>query len=112
MGDMAGYYDERTDDTGPEYGDDLPRRKRSRPARAGNESHHHPATDKEAKELIKSLGTFEWTTTRAKHFYTEDPYRLYADIAGIKHIIHLPGRHGSTLQWLKTKRDNEATKED
>lgn len=105
MGDMAEYYDERTEDAfEPE--DYQPRRehRKARSSGPGNID-HYPADDDSCKALIRALSVFEWTTTKTYGSHSEHPYRLYADIAGTKHIIHLPRRRGTVLAWLKVERD-------
>ena len=108
MGDMAEYYDERTDDT-PSGGEFRPPKRHRYPDRVLTASagtcDHYPADDDACKALIRALNVFEWTTTKTYGSYSEHPYRLYADIAGTKHIIHLPRRRGTVLAWLKVERD-------
>ena len=109
MGDMAEYYDERTDDSFEERERPKPiavNRRRTELVAAGLSSvtNHYPKTDFEVQEIITALDHWVWTTTKARK-YSVDPYRLYADIGEVKHIIHIPGRFGGSLSWLKGERD-------
>lgn len=79
------------------------RRPRAARVRRPVAQHHFPATDAEAKALIERLDHFEWETHKVSGRYTAAPYSLSAVVGGRPQVIHLPGRFGTTLTWLKER---------
>lgn len=79
----------------------------SAPEPMKNKAIHRPTSDAEAQALITSLGHYVWDTVKLDGAFSHTPYRLKATINGRKHVIHLPGRRGTTLTWLKNKLDSQ-----
>lgn len=80
-----------------------PRRQHRRAAAFPTTSYvaYYPGDDEACKALISWLGAYDWKLARARWGSGEHPYRLQTDINGTKHIIHLPQRKGTVLQWLE-----------
>lgn len=107
MGDMAEYYDERTDDFGSE--DWRPRRSPRPDPPSRNVVRYYPKDDAAAQALIQKLGWYVWQTHSLRGTYSENPYILHRMNADDwVEEIQLPGRFGTTLSWLKKERDARA----
>lgn len=105
MGDEADALSEQYEDGGNWHPRRVRQKRRSFTSYAVPEmaTTHHPANDMLARELIEKLGTYVWVTHKVSGRYTTSPYSLSTLISGKRHVIHLPGRRGSTLMWLKGK---------
>ena len=105
MGDEADALSEQYEDGGNWYPERKrqPRRRITTYAVPEPATTHPPDNDMLARELIEKLGTYVWVTHKVSGRYTTSPYSLSTLINGKRHVIHLPGRRGSTLVWLKGK---------
>lgn len=104
MGNEADHLSEWAEEVERE---ERPARRKKRPRFTGTvqmrAQDHHPATDSDARALIKKLGTYVWDTHKVRGRFAHNPYHITATIDGVHHTIYLPGRFGTTLLWLKGK---------
>jgi hypothetical protein len=68
---------------------------------------HRPVNDADAKQTILDLNHFEWDTVKVTGRFSRTPYKLEAKIDGRPHVIHLQGRRGTVLTWLRDQLDKK-----
>jgi hypothetical protein len=109
MGDEADALSDWLEDVDDDLPGERPRSRRakrkSRPAFRESGYVYHPGTDDAARREIKRLKHYDWVTIQVRGRWTHNPYKIVAVIDGTMHTIHLPGRRGSVLRWLRDKKD-------
>lgn len=78
--------------------------KQSKPKKRTPGKHHYPENDSEAIAIIRGLEHPEWETHKVSGTFVHNPYSLTATVNGELHTIHLRGRYGSVLTWLRDYR--------
>jgi hypothetical protein len=66
-------------------------------------AHYYPETDEEAIAIIESLHEYRWDSHHVTGQFSHDPYWITASIGGALYTIHLKGRRGTVLTWLRDR---------